>query len=318
MPLASTFALSNLPGKEAYVEPLVEGDTYRFTVKSGKPTNAKAVNEGTKLERANFRCLMSGVPISGEYVKSEAKAGRMGMRMMAIVAKGSRGRIYLTPTQEAEAIARRAAPEWKPEVPICGSTQYVGVRPYGMQYFSDLFTDRQLVVLTTFSHLVQEMREKVRRDAVTASLPNDDRSLDAGGSGAAAYADALAVYLTFVSSRVLHHSSTLCSWLIKDAAIRQVFSKQAFQMTWDFAEASVFGSSSAEWSKCCEVIASGIEMLPATTPATTRMADAAAAPHSRAGLVISTDPPYYDNVPYADLSDFFYVWLRHSLRPVLP
>lgn len=318
VPLASTFALSNLPGREAFVEPLVEGDNYRFTVRSGKPKNAKVVNEGTKLERANFRCLMSGVPISGEYIKSEAKAGRMGIRMMAIVAKGSRGRIYLPPTDKAEAIARKAAPEWRPDVPICGSTQYVGVKPYGMERFSELFTDRQLVVLTTLSHLVQELRAKVAQDALEAGLQNSDLSLDGGGSGATAYADAIAVYLTFAISRVLHHCSTLCSWLIKDAAIRQVFSKQAFQMTWDFAEASVFGSSSAEWTKCCEVVARGIEMLPASTPSSARMADAAAMLNSRSGLVISTDPPYYDNVPYADLSDFFYVWLRHSLKSVLP
>lgn len=318
VPLVSTFALGNLEGREAYVEPQISGDQYRFTVKIGKPKDVKAVNSGTKLERANFRCLLSGVPLSSEYIKQEGKAGRMGMRMMAIIVKGDRGRIYLSPTEEAEAIARRATPTWKPDVPICGSTQYVGVSPYGFDRFSGLFTDRQLVALATLSGLVEEAHAEVKRDALRAGLSDDETPLESGGCGAAAYADALAVYLSFVVSRVVHHSSTLCSWLIKDAAIRQVFSKQAFQMTWDFAEANVFGSSSAEWTKCCHVVADAIEMLPSMASGSARMADAAAPTSAESGLVISTDPPYYDNVPYADLSDFFYVWLRRALKPVLP
>ncbi|MEK6299351.1 MAG: hypothetical protein AABO41_01405 [Acidobacteriota bacterium] len=318
VPLASTFMLSNLAGREAYVEPVIEGGGYRFTVRAGKPKDTKTAKSGTKLEGANFLCLLSGVPVSGDYIKAEAKAGRMGLRMMTIIAKGERGRIYLPPTKEMEDIARQAVPEWKPDVLISGSTQYVGVKPYGMERFSDLFNDRQLVGLTTFSNLVQEIRERVKGDALAAGLADDGKPLASGGAGAIAYADALAVYLSFVMTRVLHHGSTLCSWLIKDAAIRQTFSKQAFQMTWDFAEASVFGSSSAEWSQCCKVIANGIEKLPSTVTGSAHMADAASGPNRSEGIVISTDPPYYDNVPYADLSDYFYVWLRRSLQPVFP
>ena len=318
VPLASTFMLSNLAGREVYVEPLVEGGTYRFSVNAGKPKDADAAKTGTKLARANFFCVMSDAPISSDYIKVEAQAGRMRTRMMATIAKGERGRVYLPPTEEMETVARQAVPEWKPDVLISGSTQYVGVKPYGMEQFSQLFTDRQLVALNTFSDLLPEIRERVKHDALTAGLPDDGKPLAADGAGATAYADAVAVYLTFVMSRVLHYSSTLCTWLVKDAAIARTFTKQAFQMSWDFAEGNVFGSSSTEWSQCCKVIADAIEKLPGTVPGTVRMADAAIGLNSIAGKVVSTDPPYYDNVPYADLSDFFYVWLRRALKPVFP
>ena len=158
VPLASTFMLSTKTGKEAYVEPVFEDDHYSFTVKVGKPKNAEA--NGTKLARgANFKCLMSGSPIAGDYIKAEGKAGRMGARMMAIVADGDHGRVYVSPTEEAEVAARKAKPEWKPEVAMSGSTQYLGVKPYGIDEFWQLFTDRQLVALTTFSDLAREVRE---------------------------------------------------------------------------------------------------------------------------------------------------------------
>jgi putative DNA methylase len=318
VPLCSTYMLSNLDGREAYVEPIIENGGYRFTVRVGKPKNAKTVSVGTKLERANFACLLSGVPISGEYIKAESKAGRMGTRMMAIVAKGDRGRVYLPPIPEQEAAARKAKPLWQPEVSISGTTQYVGVKSYGMEQYSELFTPRQLVALTTFCDLIEETRGKICEAATAAGLHDDQKRFAADGQGAAAYADAVAVYLAFVMSRVLHHNSTLCTWLIKDAAIRQTFSKQAFQMTWDFVEGSVFGSSSAEWGQCYKTVANAIEKLPCSARGDARTADAAVGAGGNAGTVVSTDPPYYDNVPYADLSDYFYVWLRYALKSVFP
>jgi len=318
VPLASTFWLSKLNSKEAYVEPVVKGEEYQFTIRIGKPENPAAVNKGTKLERANFRCLMSGVPITGEYIKAEGKAGRMGVRMMAIVVKADRGRLYLAPTSEQEAAAKEAKPTWKPDVPISGSTQYVGVTPYGMADFSDLFTDRQLVTLTTFSDLVPDVQAEIKKAAITAGFSDDGIKLSDMGTGATAYAEAVSVYLTFVMSRVLHYGSTLCTWLIKDAAVCRTFPKQAFQMTWDFVEGSVFGSSSSEWTQCCKTVSNCIEKLPASVPGSCLISDAAVGRDSDSRLVVSTDPPYYDNVPYADLSDYFYVWLRYALRSVYP
>ncbi|MDS4054385.1 DUF1156 domain-containing protein, partial [Accumulibacter sp.] len=159
VPLASTFMLSTKPGKEAYVEPVIEGSGYRFTVKVGKPKDAEGVKSGTKLSRgANFKCLMSGAPIASDYIYGEANAGRMGARLMAIVAESDPGRVYLAPTPEMEAIALTAQPEWKPEVAMPDNPRWFSPPLYGLKTYGDLFTPRQLVALTTFSDLVQEAR----------------------------------------------------------------------------------------------------------------------------------------------------------------
>lgn len=178
VPLASTFMLSTKAGKEAYVEPVIEGGGYRFTVKMGKPRNPEATKNGTKLARgANFQCLMSGTPIAGDYIKAEGKGVRIGTRMMAIVAAGDRGRVYLPPTPEMEEVARKAKPEWRPDVEFLQQALGFRVGNYGMSKWSDLFTPRQLVALTTFSGLVQDARELVKRDAVAAGLPDDGKHL---------------------------------------------------------------------------------------------------------------------------------------------
>lgn len=318
VPLASTFMLSNLKDREAYVDTVRTPEGYDFIVQAGKPKDSRSAVSGTKLKRANFRCVLSNVPISGDYIKAEAMSGRLRTRMMAIIAKGDRGRIYLSPTRAQEEVASLGVPEWRPEVLISGSTQYVGVRPYGMERFSELFTERQLVALNTFSELIGEVRHNVTRDALLVGFGADAEETITKDAAANVYANAVAVYVTFVLSRMLHYSSTLCTWLIKDAAICRTFPKQAFQMTWDFVEGSPFGGSSTEWTQCCKVVANAIESLPAGKGGTARMADAAAGAVDSAGFVVSTDPPYYDNVPYADLSDYFYVWLRRSLQPVVP
>ena len=320
VPLASTFMLSTKAGREAYVEPVIEDGGYRFTVKVGKPKNAERAKNGTKLSRgANFECLMSGTPIASDHIYGEANAGRMGARLMAIVAEGQRGRVYLAPTPEHEAAARKAGPEWKPDVAMPENPRWFSPPLYGLKTYGDLFTPRQLVALTTFSDLVGEAMQQVRRDALAAGLPNDPTPLRDGGTGAAAYAEAVGTFLTFVMTRVLHYSSAICTWLTKDSAIARTFTKQAIPMTWDFAEGAPFGKSSTAWAKCVEVISAAIEYLPARHSGRSLQADAVGRSSGPEGAyVVSTDPPYYDNIGYADLSDFFYVWLRRTLHTVDP
>jgi len=317
VPLASTFMLSTRAGNEAYVEPVVANGIYRFTVKVGKPKNGEAAKNGTKLARANFVCLMSGAPIPGDYIKAEGKAGHMGAKLMAIVAEGERGRVYLAPTPEHEATVCKAKPGWKPELTISGSTQYLGVKPYGMDRFDQIFTDRQLVALTTFSDLVHEVRERVKRDALAAGLPHDGKPFCDGGTGATAYADAVGVYLSFAVDKCSDYWSVVCSWHSSGEKMRNTFGRQAIPMAWDYAEANPMCGSSGNWMAMVDWTRKAVETTPANGIGSATQGDAQTQGISTDKLV-STDPPYYDNVPYADLSDFFYVWLRRSLRSVFP
>jgi putative DNA methylase len=320
VPLAATFMLSTKPGNEAYVEPVIEGGGYRFTVKVGKPKDLEGAKYGTKLSRgASFKCLMSGTPIESEHVNGEANAGRMGARLMAIVAEGGRRRIYLAPTTEMEAIALTARPIWKPEVAVPENARWFSPPLYGLTTFGDLFTPRQLVALTTFSDLVQEARERVKRDALAAGLPDKGKPLATGGTGAAAYADAVAVYLAMAISRLADYGSSIATWRPKDNAMRSSLPKQAVQMTWDFAEGSPFGGSSSGFTECVAVVAKVIAVpLKNQRGVAQQLSALEAAAQKTSAWIISTDPPYYDNIGYADLSDFFYVWLRRSLKTVLP
>jgi putative DNA methylase len=317
VPLASTFLLCTKVGKEAYVEPVIEDGAYRFTVKVGKPKDAEAAKNGTKLSRANFACLMSGAPVSGDYIKSEGKAGRIGARLMAIVAEGDRGRVYLAPTPEMEAVALTAQPTWKPEGEIPKRMTGGNCTPYGLTTWGDLFTPRQLVALTTFSDLVQEARDRVQRDALAAGLVADNKLLRDGGTGAAACADAVGVYLAFSVDKAADYWSTICTWHSSKELIRNTFGRQAIPMTWDYVETSVFSESSGNVSSAIEWAQKAICAFPAAAHGFAAQGDAQTQDVS-SGRVVSTDPPYYDNIGYADLSDFFYVWLRRSLRPVFP
>ncbi|WP_018461865.1 DUF1156 domain-containing protein [Thermus oshimai] len=318
VPLASTFMLSTKPGKEAYVEPVIEGDGYRFTVKVGKPKDPEAAKMGTKLARgANFRCLMSGMPIAADYIYAEARSKRIGTRLMAIVAEGPNGRIYLPPTLEHEMVVLEAKPDWKPDVPMPDNPRWFSPPLYGFTTYGDLFTPRQLVSLTTFADLVGEAMERVRQDALAAGLPDDDTPLREGGTGARAYAEAVGVYLGFAVDKMSDRNSAICGWDSSRDSIRGVFGRQAIPMVWDFAESNSVGGNAGSFENALEQIQQVLGHLPSLLPGVSKQADAQNQTVS-AGKIISTDPPYYDNIGYADLSDFFYVWLRRSLRSVFP
>ncbi len=329
VPLASTFMLSTKEGKEAYVEPVIEGSSYRFTVKVGKPHDAEGAKNGTKLARgANFKCLMSGIPITSDHIYGEANSGRMGARLMAIVAEGERGRVYLAPTPEMEAVALTAQPTWKPEVAMPENPRWFSPPLYGLKTYGDLFTPRQLVALTTFADLVQEARERVKRDALgahasrvhaggTAALP-DDKPLADGGAGATAYADAVGVYLAFAQSKACNRNSSLCLWENRMDRLVATFGRQALPMVWDFAETNPLAGAGGDIfgtvQSVCEVIE---KQFHRDQLGKAFQADAVTQGTSQ-GKLVSTDPPYYDNIGYADLSDFFYVWLRRTLKTVFP
>lgn len=319
VPLAATFVVASKPGKEVYISPVVEGDRFRFEIKNGNPPDA--LKTGTKApgRGANFICLLSGTPISGDYIKAEGMAGRMGTCLMALVAEGKRGRIYIAPRVGDEALAYSAVPEWTPQGELPAKMTGGTCVPYGLKKWADIFTQRQLVTLTTYSDLVAEARKKVEADAIAAGLIDDGKSLDAGGRGARGYADAVTTYLAFLVDKVLVYSSSLCPWLNqpKNEIVGNTFGRQAFPMMWDFAEANIFADSSGNLAKQAEYLAKSLRLMPARASGSAQQLDASTQEIS-AGKVVSTDPPYYDNIAYADLSDFFYVWIRKSLRNVYP
>jgi putative DNA methylase len=314
MPLVSKWHLSTKQGKAAWVEPVIDraAKTVRFTVRTeGEPP------DGT-VNRRGARCIACGTPAPFDHVRAEGKAGRMGAQMMAIVAEGPRGRVYLPPNAEQDAIAAQAKPEWEPTTDLPKQALGFRVQLYGMTRHSDLFTPRQLVALTTLSDLVQEARGHVLRDALAAGLPDDGVPLDVGGLGATAYADAVATYLAIAVDRAADRGSTICSWDTGYVKIRNTFARQAIPMTWDFAEGNPFSDSSGSFDGAIDWVAKVLEHLPPQPYSTAKQEDAMLLKPDTKGIVFATDPPYYDNIGYSDLSDFFYVWLRRSLGAVYP
>ena len=316
VPLASTFVLSSKAGKEAYVEPVIEGDNYHFNVRLGTPP--ESIHAGTTAgKRAAFICLLSKSPIDYNHIRAEGKAGRMGQRLMAIVAEGARGRIYLSPTLEQAVIANSAEPKWSPEMELPHNPRDFKTPNYGLTKFGDLFTPRQLVALTTFSDLVLEAITHVRADALAAGVTDDGQGLDAGGNGATAYAEAVGVYLAFAVSKVSNIGSSIASWMNDRGAFRETFARQAIPMVWDFAEANTFADAGGSFETAIDKGAMAVRDFPRVGKGCVQQADASTQNIS-INKVVSTDPPYYDNIGYADLSDFFYVWLRKSLKPIFP
>lgn len=318
VPITSTFVVSSKDGKEAFVVPVVSGTSIRFKVHMGAPTPEASAGTKAPGRGANFQCLLSKSPISADYIRSEAQAKRMGSMMMAMVAESPIGRVFLDPAAEQVQAARSASPGWKPDVPFFQDGLGFRVGNYGFTTWTDFFTARNLVALETFSDLVDEARDRAYRDAVAAGLPDDGQALADGGRGARAYAEAVSVFLAFGVSRAADYWSSNAIWESAGCFIAHVFTRNALPMVWDYPEGNPFSSSSGCWAQTCiDWIYRVIQCLPAIGQGRAEQADAKSQEISR-NKVVSTDPPYYDNIGYADLSDFFYVWLRRSMRSLYP
>ena len=321
VPLVSSFVLSSKKGKEAIVVPVLERDTYRFIVKAGGFGREELIRarSGTKTGRgANFACLLTDAPIPGDHIKAEGIAGRMGARLMAVVAKGRYGRLYVDPTEEVEQTTRTAVPEWRPKESLPKNPRWFSPPEYGMPTYADLFTGRQLLALGTFSDLVGEVREKVLVDALAANMDAAAPRLAQGGAGAQAYADALGTYLGFALSKATTRNCTLAIWEPGMNRLAGAFGRQAVPMQWSFAETNPFAGAGGDFAGTATSVSEVIDALLCSVPGSARQADAALGVSDAVRPVVSTDPPYYDNIGYADLSDFFYVWLRRSLSSIHP
>lgn len=318
VPLISTFMLSSKAGKEVFIDPDVRGDIYRFAIKYGIPEDLERARRGTSVgKRKAFRCLLSDVPISYEYIRSEAKAGRMSERLMVTVAEGDRGRVFLPATDSMVRVALSANPDWRPDCELPKKHRDFKPPVYGMDNLGDIFTPRQLVSLATFSNAVSEMHGRVYSDALAAGFSkngNDHARTDRANE----YADAICTYLACVIDRMVYYGSSLTTWLPKDNALRDCMPRQVLAMTWDFAECNPFGKSSGDIRTCINSVANYLDVATPFASSNAIQADAQSIPARKGGFIFSTDPPYFDNISYADLSDYFYVWLRKSLRTIYP
>ncbi|NJK58572.1 MAG: DUF559 domain-containing protein [Pleurocapsa sp. SU_5_0] len=318
MPLVRSFELSKKKGKEAWVEPVIDNSqnppVIKFEVKTGE---GKPI-EGTTSKKGSI-CLACATPTNLDYIRSEGKAGRMNAQLMAIVAEGDRGRIYLSPNDEHEKIAASAQPEWKPETELSTHPQYMGTPRYGMTRHCDLFTNRQLVALNTFSDLVSEARETIKQDMIANVTTDDGLSLTEGGANVTAYADAIVTYLAFAVDRCTDYWSAICSWNSVGEKMRNTFGRQAIPMVWDYAECCPFSDSSGNFGGAINWVQKVIRISSCNTKGFVQQIDATnIRNHYSKPIIVSTDPPYYDAVPYSDLSDFFYVWIRRSLSKIYP
>lgn len=320
VPLVRSFWLSTKEGKKAWVEPVVkpDGKSYTFEVRRGTPTKDFDPKKGTVI-RSGGTCLLTNQPMPFEHVRAEAKAGRMSARLMAIVAEGSRGRVYLSPTAEHEKAAEVALPKNIPDTPIPEQALGFRVQLYGMDKHYKLFTNRQLTALTTFSDLVMEARARVLADAERCQVrgSRDEPHTSDLTHDTSSYADAVATYLAFAIDRIAMTANGLCRWNSVGEKAQHAFGRQALSMIWDYVDPNPFASATGSLEAAFEMAADPLPFL-AQGNGSVRQHNASQSHPPPRPLAVSTDPPYYDNVGYADLSDFFYVWLRRSLATVHP
>jgi len=309
VPLMSTLWLSSKKGGEAWLEPIVDRvtGTWRFAVRTGPPKDRAAVKAGTKLGRGQFRCVLSDAPISYEYLRSEASKGQLGASLVAVVADGDKGRLYLPATPEHESVGRRKLAVWQPDEPVTSPCHDVDRLPmYGMPTWADAFTPRQLTAMVTLSGLVKAIRQDVQRDAAAAGLSDKE---------AEAYAATVVTFLALALDRCADFNNAMCGWSPNNQKVMHLFGRQAIPMVWDFAESNVLGKSVGAWGTCSDYVADCVEVITAGSrqQGHVRQIDAASPWDGLKEALVSTDPPYYDNIGYAALSDFFYVWLRRTI-----
>lgn len=315
MPLIRSCTLTKKKGKTAWIEPVYD-EKKKLSFKmhySGKPTIEGTVN------RKGAKCACCGSPVEFDYIREEGKAKRMESKLMAIVAEGKSQRLYVEPNEQHILAGACDRPENYPDAELPYDPQHIAPPNYGFLNYADLFSNRQLMALCTFSDIIKEMQDSIYEDAVKAGMPNDHLSLRDGGRGAKAYSEALRIYLSFLVDRMADKYSTICPWNVIGEKVEHTFGRQAIPMTWDYAEANPFSNSTGCFDNTIGWIIKCLENFPVTeiVPGIAIQKDA----QNDSGMknvMISTDPPYYDNINYSELADFFYIWMRYNLKDVYP
>lgn len=311
VPLISTYWLSRKKGSEAWLEPVVDkrNGAWRFDVRTGAPTDRSLIGAGTKSGNGGFRCLLTDAPIPFEYIRAEGWNRQLGSAMLAVVADGLRGRIYVRVTPEAIEAASVAAPQGFPDTDLPKEALGFRVQKYGIRKHWEMFTPRQLTAMVTLSDLIEGLGGEVIRDAIGAGLPAED---------ADSYARTVTTFLALSLDRCAAYNNAFARWNGNQTV--SVFTRQAIPMVWDFVEANIMGDKAVCWHTAVKICADAIETISPNPSARgrARQADAASSADSLRDLLVSTDPPYYDNIGYAALSDFFYIWLRRTIGDVFP
>ena len=315
MPLVNSFWLSTKPDKKVWLEPVIDrhSKSARFEIKSGRGVPPP----GTVGNRQGATCIFCQTPVPYAYIRGEGKADRLGVQLIAMVAEGRRGRLYLPASAEHEEIALRARPWWTPESPLPEKHRSISAQLWGLDQHGKLFTARQLTTLTTFAELVDEAHQQVLQDALSSGLPAEGTEPPHEGIGAQAYADAVATYLGLAASKLADYNSSLALWSQPRDQAKATFARQAVPMVWDFAEVNPLAGAAGDFKVTLNGTVRTLSEIVSDVPAGYSAQRTATAINDRQ-VMISTDPPYYDNVGYADLSDFFYVWLRKSLARIYP
>ena len=328
VPLVSTYVLSTKNGNEMVLEPEVKGTNWRFRIVHRKPQKGDEMGNKIGSRVTGFSCLLSGDVIPINEIRNYGKKGKLGAEMIAVVCEGDRERVYLESDESQKRAAAMAHPTWYPDLELPGDTTFFKTTNYGIMRYGDLFSPRQLCALNCFCDLIDEIRPQIRQDAIAAGWEDDGTPLEQGGSGPQAYANAIATYLSIGISKVADRGSSICTWQNTALKIRNTFGRQAISMSWDYCEANPFSESSGNFEDAEIAVSESIEVADNVTgvydgdiqhclSSQVIQKDAQTQQISKDHFV-STDPPYYDNIDYADLSDFFYVWQRHSLSRIYP
>ena len=316
VPLVRSFNLSVRKGQETWVQPIIEDNSFKFEVRSTKQGYKRIETVGT-INRNGATCLVSGYAMPLSYVRQKAKEGKMKEQLMAIVAEGEKGRIFVSPTEQQSQIAIDCLRPEINDIQLPEKALGFRIQAYGRKTFGDLYTNRQLIALQGYIDLVHESRKQIEVDALNAGMSRDDNRLADGGTGAKAYAEAVSVYLSLAVDRLSAYCNSHCIWIPKANTVAHIFGRQAIPMVWDFTETSVFSRSSGDILLSINGIVKVLQRFTPHNSGRVRIADAQSVTYPREA-VINTDPPYYDNIGYADLSDFFFTWMKSALKPVYP
>jgi len=298
LPLTASFWLSKRKSRPCYLKPIVKHNKIeRFEIIYGKDNAPSAT-----VSRTGAKCICCEATIPLDYIRTQGKKGKIVYKLIATIEDTKQGRKYRVASEDEQQLAEKIDLDWTPSGKIPDIALGFRIQKYGITDFSQLFSKRQLKVLTTYSELIKEVGNKIKKDG-----------------GSTEYVKAVKTYLAFALDKLAAWNSTLCSWIPTIEGVKWTFPRQTLQMSWDFSEINPLENAPGNWSNHVDWVAEFLDRYPADMPpGEAKQLDATKALYEAEEVICSTDPPYYDNIGYANLSDFFYIWLRRTLQSEYP